>query len=109
MTPRGCSASLSERLEAMERAKTERAGEQPPPWVEFPDYERFSLGWRMGGGEDFKRDFEQFFSALTEDQRQSYAAKHPEPVEWSGYYGQLLDAARNERSIECPISTHCEH
>lgn len=24
-----------------------------PPWVEFPDIPRYSIGWRMGPGEDY--------------------------------------------------------
>ena len=25
----------------------------PPPWLAFPDIERYSIGWRMGYGEDY--------------------------------------------------------
>jgi hypothetical protein len=30
---------------------TERMGEVPPPWAEFPDTHPFDICWRMGGGE----------------------------------------------------------
>lgn len=81
---------LRERLETMERVASERADkEMQPPWLEFPDYGRFSLGWRMGGGEDFMRAFASFYSALTSAGKLAYAEAHPEPGEWSGYYSQL--------------------
>ncbi len=25
----------------------------PPPWLAFPEIERYSSGWRMGYGEDY--------------------------------------------------------
>jgi hypothetical protein len=29
-----------------------------PPWKKYPDIPRFSIGWRMGDGEDY---YAQFF------------------------------------------------
>ncbi len=25
----------------------------PPPWIAYPHIERYSIGWRMGYGEDY--------------------------------------------------------
>lgn len=25
----------------------------PPPWLAYPEIERYSIGWRMGYGEDY--------------------------------------------------------
>jgi hypothetical protein len=58
----------------------------PPPWKQFPEYDRLSLGWRMGPGEDYRFDFAQWFRGLPADQRRAYAAEHPEPADWVGFY-----------------------
>ena len=28
-----------------------------PQWIEYPALSEFSMGWRMGAGEDYKCDF----------------------------------------------------
>ena len=33
----------------------------PPPWLAYPEIERYSIGWRMGYGEDY---IGRFFSWL---------------------------------------------
>ncbi|QLC20762.1 hypothetical protein HFP51_00320 [Parasphingopyxis sp. CP4] len=58
-----------------------------PPWIVFPDYERQSMGWRMGSGEDYWHDFSDWFRALDDQARAQYIAANPEPTGWEGFYG----------------------
>lgn len=61
-------------------------GDLPPPWVEFPTYERYSIGWRMGSGEDWLGLWHVFLQALGDDPeaRRAYLERHhPAPLNWS--------------------------
>ena len=59
-----------------------------PPWQEFPDTPRYSLGWRMGAGEDYWHAFHDWYGGLQGEQRRLYRETYPEPTEWSGFYEQ---------------------
>ncbi|MCK0142550.1 hypothetical protein [Aliiroseovarius sp. F20344] len=56
-----------------------------PPWLEFPDYSRTSMGWRMGGGEDYMAYFREWFLSLSEKDRQAYIIATAIPDEWAGW------------------------
>lgn len=43
----------------------------------------------MGGGEDYKWDFWEMFSALSPAEQEAYERANPEPEEWKGYYSQI--------------------
>jgi hypothetical protein len=60
-----------------------------PPWVAFPEYERFSMGFRMGGGEDYICQFRDwYYSALRKD-IDEYQRRNPEPEHYSGFYSDF--------------------
>ena len=59
----------------------------PPPWIAFPEIERYSIGWRMGYGEGYLYDeWGPWYHALSEDDVQAYQELFPEPVTWRGYW-----------------------
>jgi hypothetical protein len=61
-------------------------GDIAPPWEEFPTYERYSLGWRMGGGEDWISLWSVFMEDLgtNEAVRHAYLKRHrPAPMNWA--------------------------
>lgn len=60
-----------------------------PPWSLCPDMPRFSVGWRMAGGEDVLEAFRAWFRALSAQDRLAFCAAHPEPPDWEGYYASL--------------------
>ncbi|HTQ14960.1 MAG TPA: 7-cyano-7-deazaguanine synthase QueC [Rhizomicrobium sp.] len=63
-----------------------------PPWKQFPTYEAGSLGWRMGGGEDYWfRFWDWFLRGLTDEGRVAYMHANPEPSGWKGRYATMLD------------------
>ena len=60
-----------------------------PPWKVFPDYSRFSMGWRMGPGEGFIMEYRSWFKALTDKETFNYKEKHKEPEEWVGFFDSI--------------------
>jgi len=65
-----------------------------PPWEKFPDYERMSIGWRMGPGEGYRYQWEEFIERLPEDRddRKAYLKRHrPAPLTWGDIVLGVLD------------------
>lgn len=68
----------------------------PPPWLAYPNIERFSIGWRMGAGEDYIDRFSIWLNSLSPEDQAEYRALFPEPVSWRGWWendapGQILE------------------
>ena len=68
----------------------------PPPWLAYPEIERYSIGWRMGYGEDYIGRFFSWLEDLSSEERMEYQALFPEPVTWKGWWqdedtGEVLD------------------
>jgi len=64
---------------------TEQHIEMIPPWEEFPTYERYTIGWRMGPGEDYLYKWYRFIENLKDDYdtRLNYLRRHrPAPLNW---------------------------
>lgn len=57
-----------------------------PPWIEHPEIERYSIGWRMGYGEDYICKWGSWYSGLSEEGKVKYHAMFPPPEEWEGYW-----------------------
>ncbi|WP_095589840.1 hypothetical protein [Actibacterium ureilyticum] len=66
------------------------ADPQRPPWMQFPDLEPDSLGWRMGTGETYLIAFRRWYAALDAGAQQDYSAQFPAPPEWSGLYESIV-------------------
>lgn len=45
----------------------------------------------MGRGEDAYSQFYRAFSDLSPDEREEFAAAHPEPAGWEGTYAQITN------------------
>lgn len=60
-----------------------------PPWALFPTYERGSMGWRMGAGEDYMLHFRLWYVALDAQAQADYQMAEPEPEGWRGFYDSL--------------------
>ena len=58
----------------------------PPPWLAFPDRERYSIGWRMGYGEDYIYRFGDWLDTLSPEERKEYRSLFPEPITWKGWW-----------------------
>ena len=57
-----------------------------PPWQKHSEIPVVSIGWRMGYGEDYWISFADWFKRKSEGHKKSYAAEHPEPYGWEGFY-----------------------
>ena len=57
----------------------------PPPWLAHREIERYSIGWRMGSGEDYIDRFSDWLDALSSEERTEYRTLFPEPVTWKGW------------------------
>ena len=53
-----------------------------PQWIAFPAYTEFTIGWRMGAGEDYKSKFWDWYESLTPAQQKEYQALFPYPCFW---------------------------
>ena len=58
----------------------------PPPWLAHREIERYSIGWRMGSGEDYIDRFSDWLDALSSEERTEYRTLFPEPVTWKGWW-----------------------
>lgn len=58
----------------------------PPPWLAYPEIERYSIGWRMGFGEDYIGKFWDWYDALAPEGREEYRSLFPEPTTWRGWW-----------------------
>lgn len=82
-------AMLSEASRRSEAAAA-YAESQPlqPPWVTLP-YNRTSMGWRMGAGEDVMDAFRRRFRSLSPEDRKLFVQQFAEPDGWEGFYASL--------------------
>jgi hypothetical protein len=56
------------------------------PWQEYPDYKPHSMGFRMGGGEDYIQDWWKFWDGLKHTEKEKFVALNPPPSEeWKTY------------------------
>ena len=62
----------------------------PPPWIKFPEIAPFSIGWRMGAGEDYKFKFNGWLKTLSQDEKHQYQQLFAEPATWRGYWDERL-------------------
>ncbi len=58
----------------------------PPPWLAFPEIERYSIGWRMGYGEDYIDRFGNWLDTLSSEEWKEYKTLFPEPITWKGWW-----------------------
>lgn len=68
-------------------------GDLAPPWERFPTYERYTIGWRMGTGEDWLVMWRIFLDDLDPayEVRLAYLKRHPPaPVTWASWVYAIL-------------------
>ncbi len=57
-----------------------------PPWLAYPQIERFSIGWRMGYGEDYLAKWHHWYQKLSAKKSAEYQQLFPEPPTWKGFW-----------------------
>jgi hypothetical protein len=89
----------SERCRARLPEYLDRHGDLAPPWERFPEYERYSLGWRMGTGEDWMGLWSAFLEQLGPDRaaRVAYLRRHaPAPISWANTVHDVLNPGASD-------------
>lgn len=78
---------------SLERELLEQGRAAPlPPWQRYPTIPRYSIGWRMGGGESYLMVFWHWYERLSRDEKLDYFREHaPIPTEWVDWVGMQLE------------------
>jgi hypothetical protein len=74
-------------------------GDLAPPWEKFPEYERYTLGWRMGTGEAWMCMWSVFLDKLGTEPavRLAYLQRHaPAPWTWANLVHSVLAPAADD-------------
>lgn len=74
-----------------------------PPWLAYPEIERYSIGWRMGYGESYMMKWLEWYETLLSDEVASYQDLFPEPPTWKGFWNhddECIYYTRDEFRIE---------
>lgn len=58
----------------------------PPLWLAYPEIERYSIGWRMGYGEEYQNNFFAWWDSLSLPEQIEYQTLFPEPITWDGWW-----------------------
>jgi len=53
------------------------------PWKKFPNLAKEDLFWKMGQGEDYLRQFDNYYNALTNRDKTIFHLTNPAPCDWS--------------------------
>lgn len=72
----------------------EQEPELAPPWIAYPGYTRYTIGWRMGSGEDHLWKWWQMLREFPTDYatRVAYLARYrPAPRVWADTVAQVLE------------------
>ncbi|WP_160672422.1 NADAR family protein [Clostridium sp. C8-1-8] len=62
-----------------------------PLWIMYPNISRYSIGWRMGYGEDYAYKFISWYESLNNVDKTKYQKMFPEPKGWEGWYEESID------------------
>ena len=68
-----------------------------PPWIEFPDYSQFSMGFRMGAGEDYYLQLHEWYCVSAVSEIEKFQSDYPPPEHYSEFYNNF-DKARTKHN-----------
>jgi N-glycosidase YbiA len=66
-----------------------------PPWEKYPDIPLWSIGWRMGYGEDYMIEWTVWFHGLSAKGRTTYFHSLSIPEEWADWGQRQFERSRN--------------
>ena len=58
----------------------------PPPFLVYPEYGRYSMGWRMGSGEGYAMKFGAWLKRFCEEDQEVYKNLFPAPITLFDYW-----------------------
>ena len=59
-----------------------------PPWLKHPTIPAGSILWRMGNGETYMHEWQDWYVAQSKETRGLVVARFPEPKGWEGFYAR---------------------
>ncbi|MBI5953408.1 MAG: hypothetical protein HY865_17280 [Chloroflexi bacterium] len=66
-------------------------GDLLPPWIRYPQIPRYSIGWRMGGGESYMWAWDSWVEDMKQEQRVEYFKRYlPIPFRWIDWVADRL-------------------
>jgi hypothetical protein len=78
----------------------EAHGEPLPPWMKYPHIPRYSIGWRMGYGEDYMMLWHRWSRKLDQIGLVAYFKKYaPLPVRWLDWVTDNFGKLGNPRML----------
>lgn len=78
-------------------------GDLLPPWAQFPTYTRYTIGWRMGTGEDYMLRWRLFLEPKTRQERLALLQRQPKaPCSWADHVWDLLEGTHPHGSDVVP-------
>lgn len=54
-----------------------------PKWLMYPELSEYSIGWRMGCGEDYSDKLYKWLESISEEEKKEYNIKFPKPIMWN--------------------------
>ena len=83
----------------------ERGLLMPPLWAAYPTYSAATIGWRMGGGEDYRYAWWDWYGTLSDAKRDEYQETFPVPVDdrnWNLWFYDVdaIDDLDGESALE---------
>ena len=63
----------------------------PPPFLEFPTFGRYCMGWRMGAGEGYVMKFGAWLKRFCEEDQKVYQNLFPAPITLFDYWDDDLE------------------
>jgi ribA/ribD-fused uncharacterized protein len=70
-----------------------------PPWIRYPGIPMFSIGWRMGYGEAYIKEFSNYQHDLSEKLQKEYRLLFPAPITWQRYYSGDEDEPEEDSTL----------
>ena len=71
-----------------------------PLWIKMPHLSRYSIGWRMGDGEDYSSKFWEWFDCLSKNEQEEYKNLFPEPKTWYRFWEEMTEEESYEDKEE---------
>ena len=57
-----------------------------PPWLAYPEIDKYSIGWRMGYGETHMMDLNKYWKNLNDTDKRIYQLTYPARGKWKDWY-----------------------
>lgn len=71
-----------------------------PCWLMFRWISRYSIGWRMGAGEEYRYQWLEWLERLSLEEKKTYIKQFPEPKSWIGFWEEFQERELEESELD---------